>query len=119
MYGKEVMKIMEGHSTEDAWDYPEVEDLKDFPGYEYYNPDDIKVKFYKPIYEEDPVVATNIVRLRKRSAEGMKKYGTTMMRDDLTEEDWIDHAIEEALDFANYLEALKRKIARSRMGGSD
>jgi hypothetical protein len=42
-----------------------------------------------------------------------------MMRDDLTEEDWIEHAIEEALDFANYLEALKRKIKRSRMGGSD
>lgn len=115
MYGKEVMKIMEGHSTKNTWNYPEVEDLKDYPGYEYYNPDGI----YKPIYEEDPVVATNIVRLRTRSAEGMKKYGTTMMRDDLTEEDWIDHAIEEALDFANYLEALKRKIKRSRMGGSD
>lgn len=96
MYGKEVMEQMEEHTVEDAFHFP-----------------------FEPIYEEDPVVATNIVRLRKRSAEGMQKYGTTMMRDDLTEEDWIEHAIEEALDFANYLEALKRKIKRSRMGGSD
>ena len=33
-----------------------------------------------------------------------------MMRDDLTTEEWIDNAIEEALDFANYLERLKRKL---------
>jgi hypothetical protein len=30
-----------------------------------------------------------------------------MMRDDVTTVEWIDHAIEEALDFAVYLERLK------------
>ena len=92
MYGKEAHEaMMEAHSMyDDEYHYPQFE----------------------PIVEEDPIVATNIVRLRQRSAEGMKKYGTTMMRDDLTAEEWIEHAIEEALDFANYLEALKRKIKR-------
>jgi hypothetical protein len=69
-----------------------------------------KLKDKELVKEIDPVVATNIIRLRNRSAEGMKKYGTTMMRDDLTTEEWIDNAIEEALDFANYLERLKRKL---------
>ena len=69
-----------------------------------------KLKDKELVKEIDPVVATNIIRLRNRSAEGMKKYGTTMMRDDLTTEEWIDNAIEEALDFANYIERLKRKL---------
>jgi len=92
MYGKDVHEIMnEAHKLSNE-DHP--------------------LESYSRIYEEDPVVATNIVRLRQRSAEGMKKYGTTMMRDDLSAEEWIEHAIEEALDFANYLEALKRKLKR-------
>ena len=92
MYGKNVHEIMnEAHKLSNE-DHP--------------------LESYPHIYEEDPVVATNIVRLRQRSAEGMRKYGTTMMRDDLTAEEWIEHAIEEALDFANYLEALKRKLKR-------
>jgi len=85
---------------------------KEHPVEDTFDPQQIALEFYEPIYEEDPIVATNIVRLRMRSAEGIKKYGTTMMRDDLSAIEWIDHAIEEALDFANYLEALKRKIKR-------
>jgi len=57
--------------------------------------------------DADPVVATVVKRLKDRSEEGIKKYGCTMMRDDVTSIEWIDHAIEEALDFAVYLERLK------------
>jgi hypothetical protein len=60
--------------------------------------------------EPDPIVATVIKRMRDRSTEGMKKYGCTMDRDDLTVTQWIDHAIEELLDAAVYMEKLKKDI---------
>lgn len=42
--------------------------------------------------------------LLKRSKEGIKKYGTTTCRNDLSFEQWCQHAKEEALDQAIYLE---------------
>jgi hypothetical protein len=48
--------------------------------------------------------------MQSRSAEGIKKYGVTMMREDVTTVEWIDHAIEEALDMAIYLERVKRDL---------
>ena len=55
-----------------------------------------------------------VAMLRQRDAAGLRKYGTTLDRTDLTPEQWIDHAIEEALDFAGYLMALKRDLEKSR-----
>ena len=59
------------------------------------------------INDPDPVVASVIKRMSDRSKEGIIKYGCTMMRDDLKTTEWIDHAIEELLDAAVYLERLK------------
>ena len=67
--------------------------------------------------DKDPVVQTVIDRMHTRSQIGMEKYGCTMERTDLGTSEWIDHAIEEALDFAVYLERLKKdilKYAKSR-----
>lgn len=50
-----------------------------------------------------------IEEIRKRRDAGRKKYGVSMERDDLTVEQWIQHSKEEALDFAIYLEKLKRE----------
>jgi hypothetical protein len=41
--------------------------------------------------------------LLRRSQFGIKKYGVTLERTDLTLRDWLNHAYEEALDHANYL----------------
>lgn len=49
-----------------------------------------------------------ITKIRERRDAGRKKYGITMERDDLSILEWITHAQEEALDFAIYLEKLKR-----------
>tara|TARA_R110000803_G_C11910779_1_gene313210 strand:+ start:637 stop:801 length:165 start_codon:yes stop_codon:yes gene_type:complete len=51
-------------------------------------------------------------RMSDRSKEGIKKYGTTMMRNDVSTTQWIDHAIEELLDGAIYLERLKYDLGR-------
>lgn len=45
-------------------------------------------------------------KIQRRAEFGMKKYGVTLERDDLTELEWLIHAQEEAMDLANYLEVL-------------
>jgi hypothetical protein len=45
-------------------------------------------------------------KLLQRSIVGLKKYGVTTERDDLSRLDWLIHAQEEAMDLANYLEVL-------------
>lgn len=44
--------------------------------------------------------------LLAREDKGLKEYGTTMDRTDLTETDWLQHAYEEALDLSIYLKKL-------------
>ena len=55
----------------------------------------------------DKNVEELISMLANRMKTGYTKYGTTTERTDLSPTDWIQHAIEEALDFAVYLQKLK------------
>ncbi len=54
----------------------------------------------------DPIVESVRTKLLLRSQVGIKKYGTTLARDDLSMLDWLIHTQEEMLDAANYLECL-------------
>lgn len=54
----------------------------------------------------DPIVDSVLNRIRSRSEAGMKKYGVTMARTDVSTLQWLRHAQEEALDMAVYLERL-------------
>lgn len=57
---------------------------------------------------KDSVVQSVINKFKQRSEVGIKKYGTTMDRDDLTRDEWITHISEELMDALLYLEKLKR-----------
>lgn len=57
---------------------------------------------------KDSVVQSVINKFKQRSEVGIKKYNTTLDREDLTKQDWIQHAQEEAMDLILYLEKLKR-----------
>ncbi len=57
---------------------------------------------------QDSVVQSVINKFKQRSEVGIKKYNTTLDREDLTEKEWINHAQEEAMDLILYLEKLKR-----------
>ena len=48
-----------------------------------------------------------IEQIKRRSELGENKYGVTMERTDLSIEQWIQHAQEEAMDLAIYLEKIK------------
>lgn len=45
-------------------------------------------------------------KLRIRAEHGLRKYGVTTEREDLTRKQWLQHAQEEALDLAVYLQRL-------------
>jgi hypothetical protein len=47
--------------------------------------------------------------LISREKMGRKKYGTTVDNANLSEKEWMQHAYEEALDFAIYLKRLMSK----------
>jgi hypothetical protein len=62
------------------------------------------------IDNKDTVVYRIAHLLRSRSETGIRKYGTTMDRTDLEVKQWIDHAIEECLDQALYLQKIKDSL---------
>ena len=59
----------------------------------------------------DSVVAAVIEKFQQRSDLGIKKYGTTLDREDLGLQDWIQHVQEELMDAILYLEKLKKITA--------
>ncbi len=44
--------------------------------------------------------------INAREIKGLETYGTTMDRNDLTQDQWLQHAYEESLDFCIYLKKL-------------
>jgi hypothetical protein len=57
-------------------------------------------------YEQsDPIVAAVIRKMYQRSQVGIKKYGTTLEQNN--EDDFLNHAIEEAMDLILYLTKVK------------
>lgn len=62
------------------------------------------------IDNKDSVVYRIATLLKNRSETGIRKYGTTLDRTDLEVKQWIDHAIEEALDHALYLQRIKDSL---------
>jgi len=45
-------------------------------------------------------------KIQKRAEFGLKKYGVSLERTDLSTLEWLNHAQEEAMDSAGYLEVL-------------
>jgi hypothetical protein len=52
------------------------------------------------------ILDETIKDLYKREIRGLREYGTTMDRTDLSKDEWLQHAYEEALDLALYLKKL-------------
>jgi hypothetical protein len=64
--------------------------------------------------KRDRIVEGVIEKFRSRSEVGIKKYGTTLDRDDLSLEQWLDHAIEEQMDSILYLTKIKEELKENR-----
>ena len=57
----------------------------------------------------DKIVLSVLESFKKRSEIGIKKYNTTLERNDLSTLEWLQHAQEETMDFVLYLERLKQE----------
>ena len=58
----------------------------------------------------DKVVLSVMAKYAERSNVGLKKYGTTLDREDLTLDQWINHLLEELMDATLYLSRIKKEI---------
>lgn len=63
-----------------------------------------------------PSEVTNglIRRLIQRDETGLRKYGVSLDRQDLTIEQWLEHQTEELLDGAGYAQSALREIRKLR-----
>lgn len=59
---------------------------------------------------KDSIVESVINKFEHRSDVGIKKYGTTLDREDLTMLEWLKHLQEELMDATLYIEKLKTKL---------
>lgn len=59
---------------------------------------------------EDPVVLAVMSKYYERSKLGLRKYGTTLDRNDLNTLEWINHLQEELMDATLYVERLKQEF---------
>lgn len=59
---------------------------------------------------EDPIVLAVMTKFYERSQIGIKKYNTTLDRNDLSTLEWLNHAQEELMDATLYIERLKHEL---------
>lgn len=62
------------------------------------------------LLKEDSIVNEVVSKFKSRSNVGIKKYGVTLDREDLTTIQWIEHAIEEQMDSILYLTRIKKDL---------
>ena len=63
-------------------------------------------------FQPDSVVRRVNEKFVSRAEVGYNKYNATMDREDLTTEEWIDHAMEEMMDMLLYMEKLKEELKK-------
>lgn len=71
-------------------------------------PGDIKLTIDEP--KKDSYVQLVKAKFEERSQTGIKKYNTTLERDDLNILDWLNHLQEELMDATLYVEKLKSVV---------
>ena len=70
------------------------------------------------VLTRDPLVQRILERFAKRSDDGIKKYGKTMLQATKSIAQWIDDAQEESWDKIVYLEKIKIELQKKE-GGKD
>lgn len=58
----------------------------------------------------DSIVESVLNKFKERSEQGIKKYGVTLDRKDLSPLEWLTHLQEELMDATLYIEKLKKEL---------
>lgn len=64
--------------------------------------------------QTDSVVEEVRQKFADRAAKGYAKYNATMDRDDLSIDEWLEHAQEEAMDFILYITKVRKELAAKK-----
>jgi hypothetical protein len=64
--------------------------------------------FMQSSFQPDSIVQAIVDKFILRAQKGKEKYGTDMDRNDLSTNQWIEHAQDELMDGIIYLEKLKQ-----------
>jgi hypothetical protein len=62
----------------------------------------------------DSVVEEVRQKFADRAMKGYTKYNATMDRDDLSIDEWLEHAQEEAMDFILYITKIRKELASKK-----
>ena len=66
------------------------------------------------VNKEDKIVKRVLKLFKKRSKDGIRKYNTTLDRNDLSTLEWLTHLQEEMMDATLYIERLKKEYDNER-----
>jgi hypothetical protein len=64
--------------------------------------------------KKDSIVESVVNKFQSRSEVGIKKYGVTLDREDLSTIEWIDHLQCELMDAILYAEKIKQLIVKEQ-----
>jgi hypothetical protein len=64
----------------------------------------------RTILKTDSVVDSVIDSFVDRASFGKQKYGTNMDREDLSLDEWLEHAIQESMDHILYLKKIQQIV---------
>jgi hypothetical protein len=65
----------------------------------------------------DKHVTSVVSKMQQRSETGIRKYGTTLERQDLDFIDWLNHLQEELMDATLYAERIKHDVSNCSQEG--
>ena len=68
---------------------------------------------------QDSIVQKVMAKFYERSQTGLRKYGTTLDRNDLNTLQWLNHLQEELMDATLYVERLKQESRLTKMMSDD
>jgi hypothetical protein len=60
--------------------------------------------------KKDSIVEEVVRKYQERSEVGIRKYGTTLDRTDLSVDNWLQHVQEELMDATLYIERLRKEL---------
>jgi len=95
--------------------YPGDIEVRQEPPFIYESPDGgktIKSRSFSEPPKKDSYVQLVKAKFEQRSQTGIKKYNTTLERDDLDLQEWFNHLQEELMDATLYVERLKAELKK-------
>jgi hypothetical protein len=76
--------------------------------------EEVKCQVIYTKYSPDSIVQTIVGKFVERAQMGEEKYGVTLDREDLSIEDFINHALEEHMDAILYLQKVKTMMENKK-----